>query len=258
MIHLRSHHYMAYRSGNPFLQQNRFPPSYTSERMTIEGTINRTLLVLGMTVACAIASWVLALTSLQDGNAALAGIFLGAGGIGGFIMSLYIGFKRPENPEIPILIYAGLEGLFLGALSMLMELVMPGIVIQAMFGTMAVFIVMLVVYRTGLIKPTEKFVIGVTSAMFAFMLIYLFSFLGGFIGLKVPYIHSSGPIGIGFSILVIGFAALMLIVDFGSIEYGVRNGAPAKMEWYAAFGLLVTLVWIYVEILRLLAKLRDN
>lgn len=249
---------MAYRSGNPFLQQSRFRPDYSSERMTLEGTINRTLLVLGMTVVCAIGSWILALNSLQNGSAAMAGAFLGAGGIGGFAMCMYIGFKRPENPEIPILIYAGLEGLFLGALSMLMELVLPGIVIQAMFGTMAVFIVMLVVYRTGLIKPTEKFVIGVTSAMFAFMLIYLFSFLGGFIGLKVPYIHSGGVIGITFSLLVIGFAALMLIIDFGSIENGVRNGAPAKMEWYAAFGLLVTLVWIYVEILRLLAKIRDN
>ena len=183
------------------------------------------------------------------------------GGIGGFIMVLVIAFSRPAQPQILMSIYAILEGLFVGAMSYVVENwyqgETEGVVLQALVGTVAVFLTMLAIYKFGIIKPTEKFVLVVSALCGAIMIVYLFNFIMMFFGTGIPFLHSSGPIGIGISVVFITVAALMLIVDFGMIENGVKFGAPKNMEWYGAFGLVLTLVWLYIEMLKLIAKLRD-
>jgi uncharacterized YccA/Bax inhibitor family protein len=155
-------------------------------------------------------------------------------------------------------IYALLEGLFLGGISAVLNAQMPGIVIQAVgltFGTLAC---LLVAYRTGIIKAAENFKLGVVAATGGICLLYMVSIVMGFFGGSIPMIHSSSPMGIGFSLFVVVIAALNLVLDFDFIEQGAEHGAPKYMEWYAAFGLMVTLVWLYLEILRLLAKLNSR
>jgi uncharacterized YccA/Bax inhibitor family protein len=132
------------------------------------------------------------------------------------------------------------------------------VVLQALAGTIAVFITMLTLYRMRIIQATQKFTLAVVSMGFAIMMIYLFNFILGFMGASVPFLHSNGPIGIGISLIFTGVAALFLILDFSIIENGVRHGAPKNMEWYAALGLLITLVWLYVEMLKLIAKINSR
>jgi uncharacterized YccA/Bax inhibitor family protein len=165
-------------------------------------------------------------------------------------------FKKEWSPVLAPA-YALVEGLFLGALSAFFEARFPGIVIQAVMLTFGTLFALLFAYRSGLIKATENFKLGVAAATGGIFLIYVASFLLGLFGIKVPYIHESGIIGIGFSLFVVVIAALNLVLDFDFIESGVEAGAPKYMEWFGAFGLMVTLVWLYVEFLRLLAKLRD-
>ncbi|MGB1818563.1 MAG: Bax inhibitor-1/YccA family protein, partial [Candidatus Poseidoniaceae archaeon] len=145
-----------------------------------------------------------------------------------------------------------------GGFTLIMESMYPGIAMQAGMGTISVFGVMFMIYRFEIIKPTERFMIGVSSAMGAIFLIYLLSFFLGFAGMQIPFLHSSGPVGILISLIFIGIAALMLIVDFAVIEAGVKNKAPASMEWWGAFGLTITLIWVYIEMVRLISKLRNN
>ena len=166
-------------------------------------------------------------------------------------------FKPTASPyTAPI--YAACQGLFLGAISAMFERSYPGIVVQAVgltFGTLAA---LLMAYTSGLIKPTENFKLGVTAATGAVMLLYMASFVLRMFGIQIGFIHDSGLFGIGFSVVVIVIAALNLVLDFDFIETGIKRGAPKYMEWYGAFGLLVTLIWLYLEILRLLAKLRQR
>ncbi len=187
-------------------------------------------------------------------------MIIGAG-LGGFILALAIIMVRPNNPQILMSMYALLEGLFIGGFSYMIENYYlggtEGVILQALVGTVAVFLTMLAVYKFGIIKPTEKFVLVVSALVGAIMIVYVFNFILMFFGTTVPFLHSSGPIGIGISIVFITVAALMLIVDFGMIENGVKYGAPKNMEWYGAFGLVLTLVWLYIEMLKLVAKLRD-
>ena len=168
----------------------------------------------------------------------------------------------PIAPKIPAPItapiYAVLEGLFLGGLSSMFEARFPGIAVQAIFGTFGTMAGLLLAYRTGLIKATENFRLGVFAATAGIAMLYLVSIVMGFFGKSIPFIHQSGAIGIGFSVFVVIIAALNLVLDFDFIEKGEEVGAPKYMEWYAAFGLLVTLVWLYVEMLRLLSKLRSR
>jgi uncharacterized YccA/Bax inhibitor family protein len=153
-------------------------------------------------------------------------------------------------------IYAVLEGLFLGGISAIFEMSYPGIVIQAVALTFGTLFCLLAAYKSRLIKVTENFKLGIVAATGAICLIYLVSIIMGFFGASIPMIHSSGPLGIGFSLFVVTIAALNLVLDFDFIERGSEMGAPKYMEWYGAFGLVVTLVWLYIEILRLLSKLR--
>jgi uncharacterized YccA/Bax inhibitor family protein len=177
--------------------------------------------------------------------------------LGGFAMALVTAFFPKASP-VTGPIYAGLEGLALGGISSLVEKAYQGIVLQAVELSVGVLAIMLFLYGVGLIRATERFKMGVVAATGAVCLVYLVGFVMSFFGAAIPYIHSSGPIGIGFSLVVVVIAALNLILDFDFIEKGVQNQAPKYMEWYGAFTLMVTLVWMYLEILRLLSKMRDG
>ncbi len=244
---------MVYRSSNPVLNQQSFSTGAGQERMTYEGTINKVLILFVLILSSATATWVVGAE-----NPSLAALMMIAGGIVGFILVLAIIMIRPANPQIMMGAYALAEGMFIGGLTLFMEAFYPGISIQAGMGTIGVFGLMFTLYRFRIIQPTKKFVIGVMSAMGGIMLIYIFSFFGSMIGLPVPFIHESGPIGIGFSLVVVSISALMLIIDFGVIESGVNHGASKNMEWWGAFGLTITLIWVYVEMIRLISKLRSN
>jgi uncharacterized YccA/Bax inhibitor family protein len=179
------------------------------------------------------------------------------GGIGGFIVALVTIFKKTWAP-VTAPIYALLEGLALGGISAIFELRFPGIAIQAVSLTFGTLAVLLLVYRSGVIPVTENFKLGVVAATGGIALFYLATIVLGFFGVHFTTINGSGPIGIGFSIFVVIIASLNLVLDFDFIENAVRAGAPKYMEWYAAFGLMVTLIWLYFEILRLLSKLRSR
>jgi len=178
------------------------------------------------------------------------------GGIGGFIVALVTIFKKEWSP-ITAPIYALLEGLVLGGISAMFELRYPGIPMQAVGLTFGTLFVLLMAYHSGLISATEKFKLGVMAATGGIAVFYLVQFVLGFFGARFAAINGSGLLGIGFSVVVVIVAALNLILDFDFIESGVQAGAPGApkyMEWYGAFGLIVTLIWLYLEILRLLAK----
>ena len=177
--------------------------------------------------------------------------------IGGFIVAIATSFKKTWAP-ITTPVYAALEGVALGGISVIFESQYPGIVSQAVFLTFGTLAALLLAYRSGLVRATENFKLGIFAATGGIALLYLASFVLGFFGMSVPLIHSSGTWGILFSLFVVVIAALNLVLDFDFIETGVERGAPKYMEWYGAFGLLVTLVWLYLEILRLLAKLQSR
>jgi uncharacterized YccA/Bax inhibitor family protein len=183
--------------------------------------------------------------------------FLLGGAIGGFIVAMVTIFKKTWAP-VTVPIYALLEGLFLGAISAMFEQMYPGIVIQAVGLTFGTLFALLFAYKSGLIKATENFKLGVVAATGAVALIYMASIVLSFFGTSIPYIHESGTIGILFSLAVVVIAALNLVLDFDFIETGAERGAPKYMEWYGAFGLLVTLIWLYLEMLRLLSKLNSR
>lgn len=245
------------RSSNPALSENTFtnvghayPAS--GQTMSLTGTVNKTLILLVLAVITASFTWAQA----QAGNPQVFGLMI-AGLIGGFIVALVTIYK-PEWAPVTAPIYALLEGLLLGGISGLRNLDYPDIVVQAVALTFGTLLCLLVAYQTRLIQATEKFKLGVVAATGAICLVYLVSIGLRLFGIQFPYIHDSGPIGIGFSLVVVVVAALNLVLDFDFIEEGTRNGLPAYMEWYGGFSLMVTLVWLYLEILRLLAKLRGS
>ncbi|MBX3710929.1 MAG: Bax inhibitor-1/YccA family protein [Lysobacter sp.] len=253
------------RSGNPVLKDSTFldlssgtvyPGS--ANAMTLNGTVNKTGFMLLLLTLTAAFSWSQAVVQTPDGPMLAPGamLYILGGGIGGFVLAMITIFKKEWSPVLAPA-YALVEGLFLGAISAFFEARFPGIVIQAVMLTFGTLFALLFAYRSGLIKATENFKLGVAAATGGIFLIYVASFVLGLFGIRVPYIHESGIIGIGFSLFVVVIAALNLVLDFDFIESGVEAGAPKYMEWFGAFGLMVTLVWLYVEFLRLLAKLRD-
>jgi uncharacterized YccA/Bax inhibitor family protein len=223
-------------------------------RMTLNGTVNKTGILLLCAIATAAWTWHLFLPE-QD-MSAVAPLML-VGGIGGFIMALVTVFKKEWSP-VTAPIYALLEGLVLGGLSALLNLRYPGIAMQAVALTFGTLFVLLLAYRSGLIQVTAKFRLGVIAATGGIMVFYLLQMLLGFFGFQFTSINGSGFIGIGFSLIVVAVAALNLVLDFDFIERGVQYGAPKYMEWYGAFGIMVTMVWLYIEILRLLSKMRSR
>ena len=246
--------HLALRSGNPALTADiftRVPPLAGHDSMTITGTVNKTAMSLAVLLVAAMYVWG------QGAQGQLPMFWVWGGVIGGFIVALATTFKPVWAPYTTPL-YAALEGVALGGISYVFEQTYPGIVAQAVFLTFGTLGALLFAYRSGLIRATENFKLGVFAATGGIGLVYLLSFVLGFFGISVPLIHSSGTFGILFSVFVVVIAALNLVLDFDFIEQGAERGAPKYMEWYGAFGLLVTLVWLYLEILRLLSKLRSR
>lgn len=237
------------RTSNPVLRSDTFDiPSYGQGSMTLGGTIFKTGVLTGLTLLTFLGSYVLAMKGFSVQAMAAAG------GILGFILAMITAFK-PAWAMVTGSLYALAEGVALGAISYLFESRFPGIAISAAGCTIGTLAGLLLAYQSGLIRATQNFRLGLFAATGGIMLFYLATFVLSFFGIRVPYIHESGLIGIGFSAFVVIIAALNLVLDFDFIERGVQGGAPKHMEWYAAFGLLVTLVWLYIEILRLLAKI---
>jgi uncharacterized YccA/Bax inhibitor family protein len=246
------------RTANPALNSKTFQEyssrTGTLDLMTIQGTVNKTAFLLCCLLLSAGWTWNMFYSS---GNPAAVMPWMMGGAIGGFVVALITVFKKTAAP-VTAPIYALLEGLFIGGISSIFEAQYPGIVIQAVGLTFGTLFVLLFAYKSGLIKATENFKLGVVAATGSIALIYFASIILGFFGIRIPFIHDSGPLGILFSLVVVVIAALNLVLDFDFIEHGAEGGAPKFMEWYAAFGLIVTLVWLYIEILRLLAKLRSR
>jgi uncharacterized YccA/Bax inhibitor family protein len=248
------------RSGNPSLNDRVFGsqprPAFGEERMTLQGTINKSFLLLVVLLAGAFWPWSQYLTT-GDASAVQAPLLIGA--IGGFILALIISFKANLAPVLSIP-YAALEGLVLGSISAIFERRYPGIAIQAVGLTFAVFAVMLVAYKLGIIRATERFRAVVIGATLSIAVVYGISMLLGLFHVQAPLmvLNSGSPLGIIISLVIVGVAALNLILDFNFIESGAAQGAPRYMEWYGAFALLVTMVWLYLEILRLLSKMRRD
>ena len=245
------------RSGNPALNATTFKNEnlVIGQTMTLQGTVNKTGFLLGILVLTAVYTWNL---FFQTGNpAAVMPIAIG-GAIGGFIMALVTIFKKTWSP-ITAPIYAALEGLFLGGISAIFEYQYPGIVIQATGLTLGTLASLLVLYKLRIIKPTENFRLMIVSATMGIGVLYLISMIMNMFGSTgIGFIHSNGLFGIGFSLFVVAIAALNLVLDFDFIEQGAEMGAPKYMEWFGAFSLMVTLIWLYLEMLRLLAKLRSR
>lgn len=242
------------RSGNPALTASTFGGgvrAYGNQAMTLQGTVNKTGISLLILLATAALTWNGLFPPQVLMPVAIAAF------IGGFVVAMVTVFKKTAAP-ITTPIYAALEGIVLGLISMIFEQRFPGIVINAVALTMGTLAALLLAYRSGLIRATENFKLGIFAATGAIALLYLVSMGMSLFGARIPYIHDSGAIGIGFSVFVVTIAALNLVLDFDFIERGAEQGAPKYMEWYGAFGLLVTLVWLYLEILRLLAKLQGR
>ena len=242
-----------FRSGNPTLRDDTFRgvPREAGDAMTLQGTVNKTGLSLLILLATASFTWQQAMAREP------VGLLLWLGLLGGLVVALVTAFK-PVWAPVTTPVYAALEGLFLGAVSAVYELRYPGIVMNAVGLTFGCLAALLAAYSSGLIRPSENFKLGIVAATGGVALLYMVSMALGFFGVRVPFIHDSGPLGIVFSVFVVALAALNLVLDFDFIEEGARRGAPRHMEWYGAFGLLVTLVWLYLEILRLLAKLQSR
>ena len=249
------------RTSNPALSGDAFQNAGVStlgEGMTISGAVNKTGILLLLCVASAAWTWnrFFGAPSMEQGMAAMAPL-VAVGGIGGFIVAMVTIFKKEWSP-ITAPIYALLEGLLLGGISAMFETRFHGIAIQAVALTFGTLVVMLIAYRSGLIKVTDKLRLGIVAATGGIAVFYLIQFVLGFFGFRFNAVNGSGPIGIVFSLVVVGVAALNLVLDFDLIENGARWNAPKYMEWYSGFALMITLVWLYLEMLRLLSKFRER
>ena len=251
------------KSSNPALGENTFRnlagagyggSAESTGAMTLNGTVNKTGLLLICVIATAAFTWHLFTQSRDFADVAPLMI---VGLIGGFIFAMVTIFKKEWSP-VTSPIYALLEGLALGGLSAAIDLRYPGIAVQAVGLTFGTLFVLLLAYRSGLIQVTQKFRLGIIAATGGIMVFYLLEMVLGFFGIRFLAINGSSPIGIAFSLFVVAIAALNLVLDFDFIERGVNLGAPKYMEWYGAFGIIITLVWLYLEILNLLSKLRGS
>ncbi len=238
-----------FRSGNPTLSESVFQQQGTlaqtrQDAMTLDGTVNKIGILFLLLLVGASISW------YQPSQ-----LFIWLGALGGFIVAIVTVFKKEWSP-VTAPLYSVLEGLFLGAISVMYANMYEGIVFNAVALTLGIFAAMLMIYRSGLIKVTQKFRMGIIAATGGIALVYLASIVLGFFGINISLVTGSGMFGIGFSLIVVVVAALNLVLDFDLIERGVEASAPKYFEWYTAFGLIITLVWLYLELLRLLSKLQ--
>jgi uncharacterized YccA/Bax inhibitor family protein len=235
---------------NPVLERGFNDPGVQrvspAEAMSINGTVHATGVFLFVLCVFAALGW-------RIDNAA---VFIGSA-IGALVVGIYTNF-RPMQAQYTGLIYAVLQGLVVGAISKSFEASYPGIVFQAAGLTIAILAGLLAIYRSGKIKVTENFKLGVAAASLGVFVFYMANFALGFFGIDLPLINSTSVFGIGFSVFVVALASATLVIDFDFIEKGAEQGLPRQMNWFAAFGLMVSLVWLYIELLRLLAKLRER
>ena len=241
--------HLSLRSGNPVLSSKTFSNTILSDnQMTIEGTVNKTAISLLLLVG----------TGYFTFDVVNPVLLVGCG-IGGFVIAVITVFKKEWAP-ITVPIYASLEGAMLGGISYMYNSLYNGIVTNAILLTLGILVSLLIAYRSGYIKPTENFKLGIFAATGGIAIVYLINFIMGFFGsgFSIMNINNSSPLSIGFSVVVVIIASLNLVLDFDFIEEGAERGAPKYMEWYGAFGLLVTLIWLYLEILRLLAKINSR
>ncbi|MDF2576780.1 MAG: hypothetical protein K0S74_264 [Chlamydiales bacterium] len=244
------------RTTNPTLREEYFTRTivYGEDRMTTEGTATKTALLVVIALLTASYTWskFFQWHSINSINGLMT-----FGAFAGFIVSIITLMKKEWSP-ITAPLYAACEGLFLGGISAIVEASYPGIGIQTVALTLGTLGALVLAYKSGLIKVTERFTMILVAGTGAIAFLYMISMLLGIFGLHVPYIFGNGVVGIAFSIFVVAIAALNLVLDFEFISKGQAYGAPKYMEWYGAFGLMVSLVWLYVETLRLLSKLREN
>lgn len=244
-------------SGNPFMKEDAYRNSAnspldagfidTAERMTVRGAVNKSFILFGLMMLTAVASYAYANP-----------LFLWVGAIGGLIAVLVASFK-PHLSATVAPIYALLEGLFVGTITAIYGGAFGGgIVFNAISLTLGILFAMLFIYKTGIIKVTDKLRMGVMMATMGIFLVYMLTWILSFFGISMPYLHQGGAIGIGISVVIIGIAAFNLLLDFDNFDKGEKFGAPSYMEWFSAMGLLITLVWLYVEILRLLSMLASR
>lgn len=243
-----------FKTSNPALNAKTFNTRVAlgAETMSLQGTVNKTGFLLFCASAAAAWTWYLANTQADS-----LPLWMWGGLLVGFVVAFVTVFKKEWSP-VTAPVYALCEGLALGGISAFLEHAYPGIPIQALGLTFGVTFVMLLLYTSGILRATPKFTIGVVAATGGICLVYIVDMVLRFFGHQVPLLNSSGPMGIAISVVIVIVAALNLILDFGFVEAGVQTGAPKYMEWYGAFGILVTLVWMYLEMLRLLAKIRER
>lgn len=241
--------------SNPMLKEetiynNSRSTSYTGvERMTVAGAVNKTVMLTGILLVTAF-----------YGYANPTPLVIWGGAIAGLIAVLVASFKPTTSP-IAAPLYAGFEGLFVGGISAMYASSFNGegsVIIQAVSATICVLMAMLILYKGGVIKVTQKLRSGIMMATGGILILYLLSWVLGMFGINIPHLHTASPIGIGISLVIIGIAAMNLLLDFDFFEKGEEAGMPRYMEWFAGMGLLVTLVWLYVEILRLLTIVNRN
>ncbi len=250
------------QTGNPVLNGRVFDafPGYANyaNSMTISGTVNKTGILLVALLASAGWTWANFAGPNDPANIARVMPYLMGGAVLGFVIAMATTFKMSWAPYTSVP-YALAEGFVLGGLSVVVDAKYPGIAMLAVTATIGTLGCMLAAYRSGLIRATERFKLGVVAATGAIFIVYTMSWILSLFGFHgMMSLNGNGLIGIGFSVIVVGVAALNLILDFDLIETGARHGAPKYMEWYGAFALMVTLIWLYVEILRLLSKLRSR
>ena len=233
------------RSGNPaFSKGFGINENISGEVMTLDGTVNKTSILLALCVGGAYFGW-------NSPGLVMPAILIG------FVIALFTIF-RPKNSPYTAPAYAAIEGVALGGITMIFEAQYPGIGIQAIGLTFGILASLLFCYKSGIIKPTENFRLMIFAGTMGIFILYLVSFIMSFFGNSIGFIHSNGLFGIGFSLFVVAIASLNLVLDFDFIEEGAEKGMPKYLEWYGAFSLMVTLIWLYLEILRLLAKIRSR
>lgn len=247
-----------FKSGNPALSEKIFDKAIVSKHtdvMTVRGTLNKFGILFLLVMATAGLAWKMAASGVNVMPYMIASV------IGGLILALITIFK-PQWAAWTAPLYALVEGFFLGTISSYYNFafakIAPNIITQAVGLTFGVVIAMYGLYHFRVIKATERFKSVIITATAGIAIFYLISIVLGLFGVNIPFIHEGSTLGIIFSLVVVGIAALNLILDFDMIEQGAQRAAPKYMEWYGAFGLLVTIVWLYLEILRLLAKLSDR
>jgi uncharacterized YccA/Bax inhibitor family protein len=245
-------------TSNPAFGQNTFAnlaQPRSGAVMTVNGAVAKTAFLLLLLVVAAVYTWGIAMASIAAGQAGAAALpWMVGGALGGLIFALVTCFKKEWSP-VTAPIYAILEGLFLGAISAFFQAQYQGLVAQAIVLTLGVMVCMLAIYRAGIIRVTDQFRMGVVAATGGIFLFYLGTWVLRLFGVNMPFLYDSSLLGIAISVVVVIIAALNLVLDFDFIDQGARMEAPQYMEWYAAFGLMVTLVWLYLEILRLLSRL---